>query len=363
MDKVAKTINGWQTVHFTSPPKSSSSNPERGATIAPWWLVGRACYRRLQASRRRAAQRHGSLLWALKAEDPAAKWYRSPRGETDAKPIGGKSPQPRLCCPPRKNDPINPRLSAGLPGEISFNCFQPVSALPHPPPSTKPADRPRAESRGNKSIAISWAAALSSPAVLQNEINTTSFGPGISAKVRTPRPAHPLPPNLRLELDQLKQRFDAMMFHGDDLVPDIDGKSGAQVLSEAQGAQEKAGRSCAAAEMVVPCLASGSPDDHRWRLHQQRPQEPRIRHPPLPPLHLHRQVPRHGLIVLWLAREGTYIRESKNGRRSFELLVEAMDKMLAHDKKIRIAPSSQSPTNRRNHAYVPHHRPRPSIAN
>src|SRR5207245_10864652 len=43
------------------------------------------------------------------------------------------------------------------------------------------------------------------------------------------------------------------------------------------------------------------------------------------------------ILVLWLAREGTYLRESKNGRRSIELLVEAFDKMLAHDKKIRLA--------------------------
>src|SRR4029077_11814133 len=42
------------------------------------------------------------------------------------------------------------------------------------------------------------------------------------------------------------------------------------------------------------------------------------------------------LIVLWLAREGTYLRESKNGRRSVELLVEAFDAMLAHDKKVRV---------------------------
>jgi len=46
-----------------------------------------------------------------------------------------------------------------------------------------------------------------------------------------------------------------------------------------------------------------------------------------------------------LAREGTYIRESKNGRRSVELLVEAFDKMLAHDKRIRLA-MSPNPTNR-----------------
>ena len=48
------------------------------------------------------------------------------------------------------------------------------------------------------------------------------------------------------------------------------------------------------------------------------------------------------LIVLWLAREGTYMREAKNGRRSIDLLVQACDKMLAHDRKIRISIEPQA---------------------
>jgi xylose isomerase len=43
------------------------------------------------------------------------------------------------------------------------------------------------------------------------------------------------------------------------------------------------------------------------------------------------------LLVWWLAREGTYVRESKGYQRSLELLVEAANKMLAHHPKIRIA--------------------------
>ena len=58
------------------------------------------------------------------------------------------------------------------------------------------------------------------------------------------------------------------------------------------------------------------------------------------------------LIVLWLAREGTYMREAKNGRRSVELLVEALDKMLAYDKKIRLA-IEPKPNEPMDHAYVP----------
>jgi xylose isomerase len=58
------------------------------------------------------------------------------------------------------------------------------------------------------------------------------------------------------------------------------------------------------------------------------------------------------LVVLWLAREGTYLRESKNGRRSFELLVEALDKMLAHDPHIRLA-IEPKPNEPMDHAYLP----------
>ena len=58
------------------------------------------------------------------------------------------------------------------------------------------------------------------------------------------------------------------------------------------------------------------------------------------------------LIVLWLAREGTYIRESKNARRCVDYLVEALDRMLAHDKKIRIS-IEPKPNEPMDHAYVP----------
>jgi xylose isomerase len=58
------------------------------------------------------------------------------------------------------------------------------------------------------------------------------------------------------------------------------------------------------------------------------------------------------LIVLWLAREGTYIREAKDSKRSVELLAEAADAMLAHDPGIRLAiePKPNEPVDQ---AYLP----------
>ena len=58
------------------------------------------------------------------------------------------------------------------------------------------------------------------------------------------------------------------------------------------------------------------------------------------------------ILVLWLAREGTYIREAKNGRRSVDHLVEAFDQMLAHDKKVRLA-IEPKPNEPMDHAYIP----------
>jgi sugar phosphate isomerase/epimerase len=58
------------------------------------------------------------------------------------------------------------------------------------------------------------------------------------------------------------------------------------------------------------------------------------------------------LLVLWLAREGTYLREAKVASRSFDLLVEAFDRMLAHDPEIRLA-IEPKPNEPMDHAYVP----------
>lgn len=58
------------------------------------------------------------------------------------------------------------------------------------------------------------------------------------------------------------------------------------------------------------------------------------------------------LVVLWLAREGTYLRESKDSKRAVDLLVEAIDAMLQRDPEVRIAiePKPNEPVD---HTYIP----------
>ena len=58
------------------------------------------------------------------------------------------------------------------------------------------------------------------------------------------------------------------------------------------------------------------------------------------------------LIVLWLAREGTYVRESKDSRVAADRLAAAIDDMLEYDPEIRIA-IEPKPNEPMDQAYIP----------
>jgi len=154
------------------------------------------------------------------------------------------------------------------------------------------------------------------------------------------------------KLEQLKHLgFDAMMFHDDDVAPDIDAKSEAQIRKEAKELRKRLDGEGIIAEMVAPRLwfapqtidgayTNNDPKCRQYAIDRS-----------LRTLDIAR-ILGTDLIVLWLAREGTYLREAKRGRRSVELLVEAVDKMLAHDKKVRIA-IEPKPNEPMDHAYLP----------
>lgn len=57
-------------------------------------------------------------------------------------------------------------------------------------------------------------------------------------------------------------------------------------------------------------------------------------------------------IVLWPAREGIYVNESKDHRKAMELFVEAMNMMLEYDPEIRIL-GEMKPNEPMDHAYAP----------
>ncbi len=154
------------------------------------------------------------------------------------------------------------------------------------------------------------------------------------------------------KLAQLKKiGFDAMMFHDDDAVPDIDGKSAQQLRKEAKELKKKLDDAGIAAEMVAPRLwFSPNTIDGAYTSNDPKCRKYAIERS-LRCLDIANYLDTD-LIVLWLAREGTYLREAKNGRRCFELLVEALDKMLAHDRKIRLA-IEPKPNEPMDHAYLP----------
>jgi xylose isomerase len=142
-----------------------------------------------------------------------------------------------------------------------------------------------------------------------------------------------------------------MMLHDDDAVPDIDGKSGAQLRAETKELKKKLEDAGVAAEIVAPRLwFSPMTIDGAYTSNDAKCRKYAIERS-LRCIDIANYLGTD-LIVLWLAREGTYLRESKSGRRSVELLVEALDKMLAYDKKIRLA-IEPKPNEPMDHAYVP----------
>lgn len=154
------------------------------------------------------------------------------------------------------------------------------------------------------------------------------------------------------KLAQLKKHgFEAMMFHDDDAVPDIDNKSEPQIRKEARELKKRLDGLGIAAEMVAPRLwfspltidggyTSNDPKHRRYAIERS------LRSIDLA------KILGTDILVLWLAREGTYIREAKDARRSIDYLTEALDRMLAHDKKIRIA-IEPKPNEPMDHAYIP----------
>ena len=154
------------------------------------------------------------------------------------------------------------------------------------------------------------------------------------------------------KLAQLKKLgFEAMMFHDDDAVPDIDQKSEPQIRKEAKELKKRLDGEGIAAEMVAPRLwFSPMTVDGAYTSNDAKCRRYAIDRS-LRAIDIGR-ILGTDLLVLWLAREGTYLREAKSGGRSVQLLAEAFDRMLAHDKKVRLA-IEPKPNEPMDHAYIP----------
>lgn len=160
------------------------------------------------------------------------------------------------------------------------------------------------------------------------------------------------PQSFEWKLAQLKAlEFDAMMFHDDDAVPDLDHKTEHAIREEAKELKRKLDGEGIVAEMVAPRLwfspmtvdgayTSNDPTARQYAIERS-----------LRAIDL-AHILGTDLLVLWLAREGTYLREAKVGSRSFEQLVKAFDRMLGHDPGIRLA-IEPKPNEPMDHAYLP----------
>src|SRR5687767_7690720 len=129
------------------------------------------------------------------------------------------------------------------------------------------------------------------------------------------------------KLAQLKKLgFEAMMFHDDDAVPDLDQKSERQIRREARELRKRLDDEGIVAEMVAPRLwFSPETIDGAYTSNDARCRRYAIDRS-LRAIDL-AHILGTDLLVLWLAREGSYIREAKNASRGLEWLVAAFDEM------------------------------------
>jgi xylose isomerase len=145
--------------------------------------------------------------------------------------------------------------------------------------------------------------------------------------------------------------FDAVMFQDDDIVPQIEEKNWPQIEREAKEMRKSIEGEGLVTEVTAPRLwedartvdgafTSNNPRERQWAIDRAK-----------------RCIDISnlmdcGIVVLWLAREGTYVREAKRALDAHKWLLDAVNAMLAHDPKIRIA-IEPKPNEPMDHAYIP----------
>ena len=167
------------------------------------------------------------------------------------------------------------------------------------------------------------------------------FGPNV-------RPAYPHEEKFAL---YRPLGFEGVQFHDDDVVPGLDDLSPAAILQQAGKVKAMLASQGLTPEFVAPRLwfdprtidggytSNRATDrDYAWDRTKKC-------------IDIARAIDCKA-IVLWLAREGTYLREAKDARLAYQRLLENLNAMLAYDAEIEvwIEPKPNEPTD---HAYVP----------
>lgn len=130
--------------------------------------------------------------------------------------------------------------------------------------------------------------------------------------------------------------FDAVQFHDDDAVPNLDSLAPAQIRAQARAMRQQLADQGLMAEFVAPRLW----EHPRTVDGAYTANDPQARAYALERSKRATDIAAElgtDLMVLWLAREGTYLREAKDAVRATQQLLEAINALLAYAPTLRIA--------------------------
>ncbi|MBT7303288.1 MAG: TIM barrel protein [Victivallales bacterium] len=145
--------------------------------------------------------------------------------------------------------------------------------------------------------------------------------------------------------------FDGVQFHDDDAVPNMDELTPAQIIAEATKVKARLDDHGLAAEFVAPRLW----EDPRTVDGGFTSNDPACR------AYARDRFMRTidianalgtNLVVLWFAREGTYIREAKDSKWAVDQIAETIDEMLGYDDQVRVC-IEPKPNEPMDHTYIP----------
>lgn len=145
--------------------------------------------------------------------------------------------------------------------------------------------------------------------------------------------------------------FDAMQFHDDDAVPDLDSVSHSEMLRQARAMRQLLADNGLVAEFVAPRLwehpllidgayTANDPAARAYAIERSKKATD-----------IGRELGCN-LMVLWLAREGTYLREAKDAVLATQRLLEAVNILLDYDPALRIV-IEPKPNEPMDLAYIP----------
>lgn len=145
--------------------------------------------------------------------------------------------------------------------------------------------------------------------------------------------------------------FEGVQLHDDDIVPGIEAKTYAETMKRAADVRGMLDEHGLVTEIVAPRLwDSPGTIDGGFTSNDARERAAAIERSKRT-IDIAREMGTDRL-VLWLAREGTYIREAKNPVDAVHRIVEAIDQLLAYDKQIRIL-IEPKPNEPMDQAYIP----------